>query len=770
MLSASCHSTQYLTGDQRLLRKNRVVLQADEKIENAGLLKYEASTLIKQKPNGSWLGIIPEERLYKSKKKWLRDKGRPPSIFSERLAKESTEALRSWFYDRGYFDVSVNFDTTSRIFNEKKVIVTYTADLKKRYRVNDLTYRTTDTSDIRVQRILNDLLEGSLLQTGQPVDIRLYEQERNRITNTMQNLGYAYFVRNYIDDLIGDSTDNKVDVLLQVFPPLESEHHQVYTIGDIYVYPNFRQVDDRIAGKDTLISGVHFVTTDGNLGIKPGTILENLYLKKGELYNRENQQRTDRRFRDLDVYRFVRVRPRLNPDSLNQIDYMIDLTPTKRMSIGYDFELNTSIGNARTLSLLGTSLSANFKRRNLFRRAQALELNFEFGIEVDPVAFNDPQRRIVNTIDLRLQGNYRFPKFLDYFGFWRGLNKFKLGTRSRLLPDALYNDMTLSAKSRISASISRQLQFDFYEITSINGTYGFDFQRNANERYIIDQIGIDYLFPDTIPDVNEFIRRSFGNQLLTGFILRNFNLIRTYATARGELWEGRMNFESSGLEIFSINKIYNAFSTPNERFRFDRTDIDFAKYFRLELDGRYRRQLTPRQAIAFRLNSSIAVSYDSTSVPFVKQYFVGGPNSIRAWQLRELGPGGYVDNITTRPPYFQTGDLKLEFNAEYRFPMISYLEGALFLDGGNVWTLRADPERPGAKISSSFLKEIALGTGMGFRLNVPIFLVRFDLGLKLRSNAPDEQGRNWQIYQWKNWNLGDFFRNVNYNLAIDYPF
>ena len=770
---SSCHSTKYLAPQERLLRKNVIKINSKEKLKDAGTLKYELASLVKQKPNGTWALFFAEEKLFKSKKEWFKKKGTAPSIFDEEKAKASTKQLENFLFDRGYFDVHVDYDIKSKLLNDKKLIVTYTCNLNNRYTIDSISYSLTDTTDIALRRILHDLQKTSLLQKGKPVDDRLYEQEKTRITQILKNAGYANFHRNYISKLKADSSNYKVNLFLEITPPLDTNYHQTFTIGDIYIYDDFQLTESLNYNFDSLINGIHFLSKTGHFKTRPEVILENIFFQSGQVYQYSLKEKTINQLRNLGIYQYVNIRESTNPYDKNKKDFKIELTPNKRMAIGYDLEVNTSIYSTVALSLLGTSASTFFQRKNLFRKAESFKMNLEGGIQIDPGAIGDTSRQLINSLDIRSRANYLFPKFLDYMGLWKTLAKIKSKNKSSKKPD-FFEDLHTKAKTRISGSISWQKLINYYEIFAINAAYGFDFQRTANKRYIFNHIGIDYLFPSNIPDdLNPFLRRSFGNQLFTGFLLKDFSLIhQSKPNARNVVRELRINVELSGLEMLLANKLYNTIAANDSIIRFKKQDIDFSKFFRLELDGRFRKQFTPKQSVAFRLNTSVASSFDKLSVPFVKQVFVGGPNSIRAWSIRELGPGSYVDTATTAPPYFQTGNLKLEFNAEYRFPILPsfYLEGAIFLDGGNIWTFKEDEARPGAKLSKNFAKEIALGTGFGIRYNYSLFLIRLDMGLKLRNNFVDEQNRYWEFNKWKTYSLKKWLGNLNYNLAIAYPF
>ena len=254
--------------------------------------------------------------------------------------------------------------------------------------------------------------------------------------------------------------------------------------------------------------------------------------------------------------------------------------------------------------------------------------------------------------------------------------------------------------------------FDLYSYHIFNSSYGYDL-KPKNNRYILKNLGIDLLRPTTQPafrdllDNNPFLANSFGDQLFTGFLMRDFDFIRTTKeSVHGETYYFQVSTELSGWEILAANRLYNSLSGNNGIWRLG-NDLEFSQYAKVELDARYNKRYSNKLKLAARLNVGVARPFgNSTAVPYVKQFFAGGPQSIRAWGARGLGPGSYVDPLTTNPDnrllFYQTGDFKFEANAELRFFVSRIwavqLEGAYFLDIGNVWTIRRDDNRPGSQL------------------------------------------------------------------------
>jgi outer membrane protein assembly factor BamA len=319
---------------------------------------------------------------------------------------------------------------------------------------------------------------------------------------------------------------------------------------------------------------------------------------------------------------------------------------------------------------------------------------------------------------------------------------------------------------------------DYYTFNLFNFSYGYNVQTSQKSQFIVNNLGVDFLLPtptpsfDTILMQNPFLQNSFSNQLLTGFILRDFTYIYSPQLSRtGGTWYFQGTAEMSGVEVLALNKLFNGVSGNSSVWKV--SDVDFSQYFWLELDLRRYWQRRANQTIITRVSSGVVIPFgNSSEAPYVKQFFVGGPQSVRGWYARGIGPGSYFDDTTTdinlRNSFYQTGDLKLEWNVEYRFHMFRPLNlfdfnGAFFIDGGNVWTIDADEngERLGSKfqIENTF-KEMAVSVGTGFRFDFTYFIFRVDFGKLIKNNYPDPLRNNsyWvdDLRLWKGaaWHLG----------------
>jgi len=801
LVLTSCNTSKFLADDEYLLEKNNIKFRGEEKVKNKGDLKYNLSSFYKQRPNGNFLFIPREWFYYKTEaredpskfQRWQqRVLGEPPVIYSEEQAVATADAMKYYLEYKGYFNASVVND---HYYRRHKAFVNYYVDPGKLFVIDTLIFTSQDTT---VNRLVNEVSDESYLKQDEGLEGELFELEKERLSQHLRNNGYAYFYSNYIAPLDADTNvvSKKAQLYLEILPPPGREKHTRYHIGKISVFPQYDPTREEAGMKDTLISNIHFRGEPDSFPVKPQAIVNAIYLYEDSLFRESAYDQTNRRLSALGVFRFVRIKyePSLRDSSV--LDIQIELTSNPKLELGIDFELNYTnrSTSSATATLLGVSVSPSIKNRNLFNGAELLISNLSMGVEVNPSSNN---ARFWNTIDVNLQTDLYFPKFLDYLGFWRRLHGIKTGKNTRLIGNGFYKTLNENAATRLRASYNFLLLLDFYRYNFFNASYGYDVQKSSTDRYLINHLAFDYLRPVTQPDFdrilesNPFLARSFGEQLFVSMLFRDFNYVKRSRISRsGESYFLGASFELAGAEIFAGNALYNTITGKSDTLSLG--NINFSQYAKFDFDLRYYKQLTPQSTFAARFNLGIARPYGfATDVPYVKQFFVGGPNSIRAWAARGLGPGGYIDSLTVnsnnRLLFYQTGDLKLEFNLEYRFDLFWRLKGALFLDGGNVWTVNRDPDRLGSQFLFSrkkepnapeqpgagdpFYKQIALGAGFGFRFDFTYFIFRLDLGLPVRNPFPQPDDPD-NISEWDYWYdfSGIKLTDFNFNIGLGYPF
>jgi len=791
-LGTSCNVKKNLKYDEYLVTKNDVELIVEgEKIKNKSLVEYDLHTLIKPKTNTKfavffqghvWAHYKIQEPRNSTKERKFRNFLRKnfaeaPAIYSDSLAESSANAMTNYLKRKGYFKAEV---IPVEDINEKKQTaqVLYRVYPGIQYKIDSISYTTADKN---IDYLVRDLEKTSLLEKGKPVDQSLYYEEVARITDTLQNRGYAYFYPNYIESLEADSSNSfqQLDIDLNINRPYDDSTHIAYEIGEINIYPNFQPSLLTPNQKDTVINNYHIFTTDGDAGVKLQVLFDHIYLRKGNLYRKRDHDLTTNQLGNLGMYKFVNIRPEINPNQPGVLDFNIYLTPAKKQGAGIDLEANLS---QRPIALSqnqwGISANLNYRNRNTFGGGELFIGSVEIGADFN-FRNNTINNKRLNSIDVLARGDFYFPKFLDFIGPHRVFKNF-------------YKDLKEKGRSRISASYNFQDFSNFYTFNTGNIAFGYDLQRR-DASFSVNHVGIDYFSPiireafQPTFEQNPFLQRSFTRQFFTGLVIRNFNYVKNSPTTRkGFSWSWRFLGEVSGLEALVSNLLINdqqeyKIATRDTLDNGEIAFITFAHYLKAEADFRMYQLFDNDQSLAFRFRTGIASAYGgfSSEVPFVNQFFLGGTNSTRAWQIRELGPGSFYDFrfpplLPIEAPFYQTGDFTLEFNAEYRFEIFApfFMKGAFFIDGGNIWTIKEDTSRPGSRWSPSLPKELAIGGGYGLRFDFSYFIFRLDLGYKFKTPYVDENGRSWQFYRWNNWSLGDAFntRNVNYNIALGLPF
>jgi len=792
----SCSVSKYLDVDEYLLTDNNIKLRTEEKIDNKRRLKYELSTLYEQKPNDNFFFIPREWFYFKTQSagdttrfdKWQRRViAEVPTIFDEEKASLTADAMRRYLRFQGYYDASVFYDETVKA-QKQKVSVTYYIRPSKQYRVDTIYFSSPDPN---IAQILNDIAPDTEFKKGVGLEGKRYELEKKRISDYLRDHGYAEFYPNAFPPMEVDTTEApyRATLYMEVSPPDKDSLHPIYSVGEIHVYPNFDITIPEENLQDTIIQNIHFhFPKDAEMLVTPKTILDNLFLQEGNLYQQSAFDRTNRQLGKLSVFRFVRIKQEKNPNNPKQLDFRIELSPSPPLQLGVDFELNYTnrSNNSGIGNLIGIFVSPSISNRNFLGGSELLVSNLTAGVEVNP---NLAEDRFWNTIDLRLQSDLYLPRFNDYLGIWRLFHRLPFNKAQKSEGAGFYNQLDSKASTRLSASYNYTLLLDFYKYNLFTASYGYNLQTNPRNRFIITHLGLDYFQPTVRPafqellDANPFLERSFGNQLFISLLFREFNYTHNEPPdALGRSSFFNINFETAGTEPWLGNTIYNAFALNSDTLRIGLTD--FSQYIRLETDYRYYKEYNPRSGLATRINFGIARPFGySSDVPYVKQFYGGGPNDIRAWAARELGPGGHVDSLTININnpllFYQTGDLKLQLNLEYRFNIYWRLNGAFFLDAGNIWTIREDPSRPGAQFRfqerlftnnegqtyrlDPFYRQIAVGTGFGLRFDFTYFIFRLDLGLKLRYPYQWTQGR-----YWNDWDR--LFQDTNLNFGLGFPF
>jgi hypothetical protein len=757
IIVTSCNPTKYVPKGESLLNENKIIINK-EGIKKSDLLPY-----IKQQPNKRifgtrfHLGLYNLSNINKQKwpHKWLRDIGEEPVIYDPYETDKSKEQIQSFIESKGYFDGQVmeTIETAN-----KKSDVFYNVDLKQPYTIRNLRYEIPD-SNIRNLCFFDSV--SCIIEKGKPYDVDVLQAERKRFERFIKDHGFYGFSSDYIYFRIDSTVGNRqVDIYYGVKNFTKTNElnritvvpHTIYRIKNIYIYDNFVPKDALEKGDvyykslDTIkYMGYYFISDKLKPEVKYDLLIQALYLKPRSVYNFTNTEQTQNHLLSLKAYRLVNINYNdLNePDSLYNTELAlncnIQLTLLSQQSFNVELEGTNSAGN------LGGAVNFIYQHKNLFHGAELLSMKLKGAYEAS--------KSITSTEEYGVETSLRIPKFMLPFIKTEGFIK-------------KYNPTTT-----IVAAFDYQAM-PFYTRTMANSTFGYNWKAgnyvehivNPLQLNLVNLLSIDPIFKARI-DSSSYLFYSYRSVLIFGgnysFIYNNQNIKRSK-----DYWFLRLNVESSGNILSVAEKLIGSRKTNGSYQIFGQP---FAQFVKTDLDLRYNYKFNDLSSIVYRGFAGIGVPYgNSKAMPFEKQYFGGGANGIRAWQVRTLGPGS--SNPGTSNKFLnQTGDIKLEANVEYRFKLFWILEGALFLDAGNIWAYYEDPTRPGAQFRfNTFYKDIAVGTGTGFRFDFKFVIARVDLGMKLRDPLLTN-GSRWIIarrpYSLKN-HLDDFAMVF----GIGYPF
>jgi len=757
VLFFSCSPVKYVPENRYLL--NKVNLEVD----NPKINKVEAKSHIRQKENYKILGFA---KFYlwiynlSSKEKsesWLKRIGEPPVIYDPVLTQASEDRLKRYLANRGYF--RANVDTEVKLKEKKqKANVNYFISTGEQYQVHDIDYHISDTG-------LDSLFQSDSVKKfigpGTPFDFNLLEQQRENIVKLFRNNGYFYFNKDDVS-YIADSSRHEREIMLDLYvgrtrgrDTVRNYEPQYLNNFYISVLPGAAPVTSELEldrnFADTLRWGNNTLYQSQQITYRPSLFENLLQMQSGDLYKLTNARNTFNAFNRLRQFRFIDIqfeKPSALQDT-NLLDFHIRVAPMSKQAVSFDLEGTNTSGN------LGVAGNVNYKHRNLFRGAEILQVNFKGAVE--------RQQRVVrenteyfNTRELGVESSLTIPKLI---GPGQAINAFR-----DFLPKTVFTlGYNFQRRPEYTRTISN-LRAGYNWMTSEKLSHNWNFiDFNMVNLYQFDPGFIDF-----IKDL--YIKSSFTDHLI---LAMNYSLV--YNTqeieARSNYSYMRFNIESAGnvLDLLAramnktkIQSVDTVGLGTSEYYRFFNTR--FAQYVKSDIEFRYGYIIDRYNALVGRAFLGVGLPYGNFDVlPFEKKYFTGGANGIRAWQVRSLGPGTYRAPADTYPN--QSADIKLEANLEYRFHLISFLEAALFLDAGNIWAINRKDNRPGALFKfNEFYKQIALGTGAGFRLDFNYFIFRLDVGMKLR--VPSQQLGNGWIIGNRPYTGDDF----NLSFAIGYPF
>jgi len=752
LLFASCNPSTLLRKDELLVTESSINFVDKKKISNRKETKYALENLAKPQPNTGifkfrlWTYLkLRDHKKEKGVKSFIKRKfGEPPSLYSSESVKKNRLQIRKYLKDNGYFDSDLNIDT---IATDREVKVKYNIDTRGQYTIENIIL-PEDSSDIA--SIIYEAEGESLLKPGDPYSELLLGSERTRISVVANNKGYLEFDPNDIFYFI-DTLPNtlKLNIYVRVDDAEKAVKQKIFRVGKTFVYPNFDLSNELgLAFKDTIAYQPDFYVIQDKAVIRPN-VLDRLILQgQGEIYNKRIQDVSVSHLLDLGVFKFVNLKYEAVTDTAvtdQVLNRLIYLTPGVAKTLTTDLELNN-----RTGSFFGTTAGINFNHKNLFDRALIWNNRLSGGVETQRGVAGP----LINTVDISMEISLSLPRLLFLFKNRKSSGVF--------VP-----------RTNLTLSNNYQRRTGLYTINATAFSFGYNWKPNRQVQHIFNPLTIRQVNVlsassefETLLNQNGRLRESFTDIFIGGM---EYTYIRSTQASdpKDDYWYYRAKAKLAG-NVFSLVVGKGANGRAGEVF-----GQPYSQFISLEQDIRYYFPFLRQGKLALRFVPAIGIAYgNSNLLPYVEQYFVGGSNSLRAFQIRGVGPGSSFNNNSTVSPIGQqfidqTGDLKLEFSAEYRFPIFGFFKGALFADAGNVWLLNIDPDtRAGHFEFNRFYKEIAVGAGFGLRLDVDFFVIRLDLAAPIRAPVAERQ------FEWspENLNIISNFDKFVWNIAIGYPF
>ena len=699
---SSCSVTRFLPEDSYVL--DQVVIRSDSSSLNVSPFQG----YVRQQPNSKWfslfkvpLGIYTISGTDTTKRinRFIQRLGEPPVVYDEELAGRTRQNIESAVRNMGYLDADVDLDVT---YKKHRAKVKYQIHPKTQYAVNQFRVDILDDGIDSVLRADTSFHIG--LHEGMKFDLNVLDNERGRINTYLSNRGYYRFNKDFIrfeaDTTVGR---NLVDLTMflqryRTSSRLQQQPHRQYRIGDVHYSYEMAEV--------------------GRNHVRPKVITSSIDIKKGTFYREQDVQDTYERLMRLAAIQSVQIRFEESQQDSNLLHTHISLTPSKRNSFNVQLEGTNSAGD------FGAALGLSYQNRNIFRGSEQFGIKLRGAFEaIKGLSGYQDQ----NYIEYSAEMNLAFPDF-----------KFPFLSQSFR--------HAVRATSEVSVMFDSQNRPEFHRrvVTAAWRYKWSQFGRRLQHR--IDLLDLNYVFMPWISDTfrklyledpeskNAILRYNYENL----FIMKwgyNFNyssrsLNGASSNYGTNAYNIRAGVESSGNFLYGIS---NLFSTArNAENQYTLFNIAYAQYFKFDFDFSKSFRFDNRNSMALHFGMGVAYPYgNSTILPYEKRYFSGGANSVRGWSVRGLGPGSFKGNDGRIDFINQTGDVKLDMNIEYRSHLFWKVDAAVFIDAGNIWTLREYAEQPGGQFKiDTFWRQIAVAYGLGIRLNFNYFILRLDAGMK----------------------------------------
>lgn len=777
-LLTGCSALKLVPEDKVLYTKSEVKLVPSGRVRAQNKIKELLYTNINPQPNTTILGMRPSLWIYykmgepkKGLKRFIKNKiGQAPIYMSDVDPDKTANLLKGHLINNGYFHSEVEPKTEVK---GKKGSVLYTAYVHRPYRIRKIETPKMDTLFANIDSVMKD----SYLRPRKRYNLERLQAELTRLEEALENAGFYFFDDRHLifeaDSTVGK---NKVDLTLVLENGVPAKAKRIYRIGKVNVFPNYTLTTDttKMGFDTTLVNGYNYF--DRDYLFKPKILTDVINLKEGNIYRTIDREYTISHLMTLGAFKFVNIKFIESAKDSATLDANVYLTPFLRKSIRAEFQATSKSNN-----FVGPGLNITLTNRNAFRGSERLDITLSSGYEVQ---VSRKQQNPLNAIEIGGEAKLSIPRLIVPFNI-------------------SYSGRRYLPSTHITLGSRIQQRLSYFSLNSFNLSFGYTWRENTLKSHQFYPIDITYVRTGNISDEfqeqlnrNPFLERSFENQFIPG-LRYEYTLNTQLNEERAQKYRER-DYEPSHFYFnfrgdLAGNIIH---ALQGENFKQDVNNPGekilgsvYSQFLRGEIDVRHYWQMSLKNMIVTRINAGVGYAYgNSVTMPYIKQFAIGGSTSLRAFPARTIGPGTYyvfedqidddgpdnedeaTDNQRRNLFIDQRGDIKLEGNIEYRYDLTKTIKTALFVDAGNIWLMRNDDNRPGGKFSrDTFLDELAVGTGLGFRFDFNFFVLRFDLAFPLRKPWAPE-GERWVFDQidfgsgrWR----GD---NIILNIAIGYPF
>ena len=759
-LLSACSSTKHVPQGQLLLDKVNIhITDPRSEVQASQLANY-----LRQNANHRVLGGLKLQLAFynlsgrdstKWINRWIQRVGTPPVIYDSTLTLASQEQLHTALSNKGFMNNTVTYRVKTDSV-KRKARVDFDVTLGEPYYIRSIDY---DIPDETLHEIILADSADFTVKKGDLLDYSRLEEWRQTITNRLRNQGYYAFNKEYITFMADTAAGSKaVDLTLNTRDPYRNDHmpyyteHEPFFVRDVVYVTDYDpvQMHDGYSGADTLVirNGVK-VFQGPEPYLRPSIIDECNYIEPGALYNADAVNRTYRALGRLGILKQINIDilPVGEVDGLLMVDAWVLLQRDKSQTVSLSLEGTNSEGD------LGFGVGVDYEHRNIFKGAEVLSAKAKVSYE----SISGDLGGLINNnfSEYSTEVGVSFPKFM-----------FPLLRRS--------------FKRKVQASTSFSVNFDYQarpEYTRVIAGGAWRYQWTERSRRLSHTLTLFDMSFVSVPNFYDEFKKSITNPLLLysyedHLIMRmGYNFYRTnkaemsvqqMGNFQRDVYTIRANAETAGNLLYGLSQLTDQKADENGCYK--ALGIRYSQYIKADADYAFTHYLDRRQSIAFHVGAGIAIPYGNSDVlPFEKRFYSGGANSVRGWGVRTLGPGSFDSSKDLSKFIKQCGDIRFDINLEYRAKLFWVVELGLFIDAGNIWTIKDYEDQQGGVFKwNKFYEQIAAAYGAGIRLDFKYFLVRVDMGMKAHNPASGQE--KWPLLH------PDFKRDSEFHFSVGYPF